>query len=83
VEQDISRRRQAQEAIARENAMLERQYTLEAQRQQALIDAQNAAKPGDTKVIVDPVTGRKTTFIFQNPGQIIPLNEPKTPRISQ
>lgn len=45
--------------------------------QQAAIDAQNAAKPGDTKVIVDPVTGEKTTYVFQNSGQIIPLNEQK------
>jgi hypothetical protein len=78
IEQDIGRRQQAQQQLAQQNAMFERQYAIEAMKQrQKAIEAQNAAQPGDTKVITDPVTGEKTTYIFQNSGQIIPLNEQK------
>ena len=43
--------------------------------QQKGIEAQNSAKPGDTKVVVDPRDWREDTCVIQNNGQMIPLNK--------
>ena len=60
--------------------LFERQYTLEAlKRQQDKID-QGQSRTGQSTVITDPVTGEKTTFVFQNSDQIIPLNKSKVTR---
>jgi hypothetical protein len=78
IEQDIGRRQQQEQQAAQEKAMFQRWYTQKAlERQQEALDKQNSAQPGDTKVIVDPVTGKKTSYVFQNSAQIIPLNEEK------
>ena len=75
IEHDIGQAAMEKRQLATQNAMFERQYTLEAlRRQQDKID-QGQSRTGQTTVITDPVTGEKTTFVFQNSDQIIPLNK--------
>lgn len=63
IENDIGQEAQTKRQIQAQNAMFERQYTLDAlKRQQNKLD-QSQSRTGQTTVITDPVTGEKTTRI--------------------
>jgi hypothetical protein len=79
VEQDITRRQQAQRDAAEQAAMFDRHYReKQLEYQQKALEASQQMKPGQTKQIIDPVTKKEMTYVWTG-AQLTPLPQEKAP----